>query len=75
MQEITGLQPSFVWIYFKEILAIPRISKKEEKIITYLVDFAKEHKLAYKSDQVGNLLISTNIFSLFLFEFAGFVCL
>jgi dipeptidase D len=58
MQKITELQPKEVWAYFNDILSIPRISKREEKIITYLVGFAKQHKLEYKKDQVGNLLIS-----------------
>ncbi len=52
------LKPEEVWAYFYEILAIPRISKKEDKIIAYLVNFAEEHKLSFKKDQVGNLLIS-----------------
>ncbi len=58
MQEIAELQPKEVWAYFKEILSIPRISKREEKIIAYLIGFAKQHNLEYKQDQVGNLLIS-----------------
>ncbi len=58
MQKITELQPFEVWAYFNEILAIPRVSKKEEKIIAYLEKFAKEHHLSYKKDRVGNLLIS-----------------
>jgi dipeptidase D len=58
MQEITELHPSEVWGYFHEILAIPRISKKEEKIIAYLEGFAETHKLSCQKDQVGNLLIS-----------------
>jgi len=58
MQEITKLHPAEVWSYFNEILSIPRISKKEEKIISYLIDFAENHKLTYQKDQVGNLLIS-----------------
>ena len=58
MQKITELRPAGVWAYFNEILSIPRISKKEEKIIAYLVGFAEKHKLKYKQDQVGNLLIS-----------------
>jgi len=52
------LKPKDVWGYFTEILAIPRISKKEEKIVAYLINFAKKHKLSYKKDRVGNLLIS-----------------
>ncbi len=58
MQKITELNPEEVWAYFNEILAIPRISKKEDQIIAYLIGFAKKHKLNYKQDQVGNLLIS-----------------
>lgn len=58
MQEITELHPKEVWSYFNEILSIPRISKKEEKIISYLIGFAENNKLTYKRDQVGNLLIS-----------------
>ena len=58
MQKITELQPVEVWGYFNEILSIPRISKREEKILDYLVKFAKGHKLPYKKDRVGNLLIS-----------------
>ncbi len=33
-------------------------SKKEEKIIAYLVDFAKAQKLEYKTDDLNNVLIS-----------------
>jgi len=58
MQQITELHPKEVWVYFNEILSIPRISKKEEKIIAYLIEFAEKHKLSYQKDQVGNLLIS-----------------
>jgi len=58
MQKISELKPADVWAYFNEILSIPRISKKEDQIIAYLVDFAETHKLQYKQDQVGNLLIS-----------------
>jgi dipeptidase D len=58
MQKISELKPAEVWAYFNEILAIPRISKKEDQIIAYLIEFAKKYKLDYKLDQVGNLLIS-----------------
>jgi len=58
MQKISELKPAEVWAYFNEILAIPRISKKEDQIIAYLIEFAKKYKLDFKQDQVGNLLIS-----------------
>ncbi|SUB88711.1 Cytosol non-specific dipeptidase [Porphyromonas macacae] len=55
--KITDLKPAIVWDYFHQITQIPRPSKKEGKILAYLIDFAKEHKLEYKQDKVGNLLI------------------
>lgn len=58
MQKLTELKPAEVWAYFSEILAIPRISKKEDQIMEYLVRFAEKHKLDFKQDHVGNLLIS-----------------
>lgn len=51
------LQPEKIWYYFKEILAIPRPSKKEEKIIAYLFQFGKEHQLETLQDEIGNVLI------------------
>lgn len=52
------LNPQPVWQYFEEICKIPRPSKKEWRILKYLTEFAKEHKLEYRSDKTGNLLIS-----------------
>lgn len=46
-----------VWKYFKEISNIPRPSGKEEKVISYLIDFARTNGLACKKDNVGNLVI------------------
>ncbi|MDO4461900.1 MAG: aminoacyl-histidine dipeptidase [Bacteroidia bacterium] len=54
---IHDLQPQCVWKYFHEITQIPRPSKHEEKILAYLVEFAKSHNLEYKQDSVGNTII------------------
>ena len=51
------LQPKAVWQFFHEITQIPRPSKKEQRIIAYLTDFAQEHGLESKTDEVGNVLI------------------
>ncbi len=56
--EIKDLHPELIWKYFDEITKVPRPSKKEEKIREYLIDFAKKHKLTYKEDKAGNILIS-----------------
>ncbi len=58
MQKITDLRPGEVWACFSEILSIPRISKKEEKIIAYVEEFAGKHDLDCKKDHIGNLLVS-----------------
>jgi len=51
------LQPHRVWHYFEAICNIPRPSKHEEKILGYLVDFARSRGLEHKRDETGNLLI------------------
>lgn len=43
---------------FKEITRIPRESGHEEQIVEYLVNFAKEHGLECKTDEVKNVLIT-----------------
>ena len=57
MTTIKDLKPALVWKYFDEINQIPRPSKKEEKIIAYLLDFAKKHNLEVRKDDAGNVLI------------------
>lgn len=55
--EILDLNPKRLWYYFHQILQIPRPSKKEEKIISYLLNFGKEHGLESIQDEIGNVLI------------------
>jgi dipeptidase D len=57
MGMITDLEPALVWKYFDEICRIPRPSKKEELIRNYLIKFATDHLLEYKTDEAGNLVI------------------
>ncbi|NOU61729.1 aminoacyl-histidine dipeptidase [Marinifilum caeruleilacunae] len=51
------LQPKSVWAHFEDICQVPRPSKKEEKIIEFLLDFGKKHNLETKRDEIGNVLI------------------
>lgn len=55
---IKNLEPRNVWFYFDQITQIPRPSKKEGKIIAYLLDFAKQHQLEARKDGAGNIVIS-----------------
>ena len=57
MDNILSLQPAEIWKYFHEINQIPRSSGKEQKVIEYLLSFAKEHNLESDKDKVGNIVI------------------
>lgn len=55
---IRDLKPASIWNYFYEITQIPHPSKKEEKIIDYLINFAKKYNLEVNKDEAGNVLIT-----------------
>ncbi len=57
MAEISSLEPQIVWQQFDAITKVPRPSKKEEKIIAWLIEFAKSHNLEYERDKIGNVVI------------------
>lgn len=52
------MESSKIFSLFDQITKIPRESGKEEKIIAYLIDFAKSRSLEYKKDDAGNVLIT-----------------
>ena len=54
---IRDLEPRQVWEQFEAITKVPRPSKKEERIIEFLIDFAKQHQLEWQRDDVGNVVI------------------
>ncbi len=56
-EKIEDLKPERLWHYFLEICKIPRPSKREEKIIRYLLDFGRDHELDTMTDDVHNVLI------------------
>ncbi len=55
---IEGLKPELVWKYFAEIAKIPRCSKHEEAIITYVLTTAKKLGLQARADKFGNVLVA-----------------
>lgn len=57
MSAITSLNPRIVWEQFDAITQVPRPSKKEGRIIEYLVDFAKSHGIDYQKDEIGNVVM------------------
>jgi len=57
--ERTELKPAGIFNFFEEICQVPRPSKKEEKILAYLKEFAHKYQLDIKEDEAGNLLIKS----------------
>ena len=55
--EIRNLEPKTVWNNFVDLNAVPRPSKKEEKVIAFMVDFGKKLNLETFVDKVGNVII------------------
>ena len=53
MNDITSLQPNSVWKYFHAINQIPRPSKKEGKMIAYLMETGKSLGLETRQRQVS----------------------
>ena len=51
------LKPAHVFEMFARINAIPRPSKREEKMISFLKDFGESLGLETKVDETGNVLI------------------
>ena len=56
-QEIRQLEPKAVWNKFADLNAVPRPSKKEERVISFMKDFGKNLKLETIEDTVGNVII------------------
>ncbi len=57
MSAITALNPRIVWELFDAITQVPRPSKKEGRIIEYLVNFAQSHQIEYRKDAIGNVVM------------------
>jgi dipeptidase D len=55
---LSNLEPKAVFHNFGEIAKCPRPSKKEEKIVAMIENWAKEKDIALKKDARGNLLLS-----------------
>ncbi|MCP4594477.1 MAG: aminoacyl-histidine dipeptidase [bacterium] len=54
---VESLEPEFVWRFFGGLSAVPRPSKKEERVREYVHAIAREHDLKSREDGRGNVLI------------------
>ncbi|AJR03521.1 aminoacyl-histidine dipeptidase [Siansivirga zeaxanthinifaciens] len=55
--EIRQLQPTQLWNKFADLNAVPRPSKKEERVIAFMKAFGEHLKLETMVDSVGNVII------------------
>ncbi len=54
---IRYLSPTALWHHFADLNAIPRASKKEERVIQFAIDFGNGLGLETIKDHVGNVII------------------
>ncbi len=55
--EIRNLEPKALWNNFADLNAVPRPSKKEEKVRQFMVDFGNKLGLPTQVDPIGNVII------------------
>ncbi|SEL85448.1 dipeptidase D [Aquimarina amphilecti] len=55
--EIRNLEPKELWNKFADLNAVPRPSKKEERVIAFMKNFGASLGLPVEVDEVGNVLI------------------
>ena len=54
---ISQLQPTSIWKNFAALNAVPRPSKKEERVIQFMLDFGNQLGLETLVDAIGNVII------------------
>ncbi|PKR81745.1 cytosol nonspecific dipeptidase [Brumimicrobium salinarum] len=55
--EVRALEPKAIWENFANLNEVPRPSKKEERVIQFMVDFGKSLGLETATDKIGNIII------------------
>ena len=56
MSELTKLYPKALWENFDNICAIPHPSKHEEKLVEWMMNWAKENNIECSKTKIGNLI-------------------
>ncbi|MEQ9186654.1 MAG: aminoacyl-histidine dipeptidase [Cryomorphaceae bacterium] len=55
--EVRALEPAIMWNHFADLNAVPRPSKKEERVIAFIKKFGEDLELPTLVDEVGNVII------------------
>lgn len=56
--QVRALEPKNLWNHFADLNAVPRPSKKEERVREFMVNFGKSLNLPTKVDDIGNVIIT-----------------
>ena len=54
---LSNIEPKELWTNFSALNAVPRPSKKEERVIAFMVQFGKDLGLETSVDETGNVII------------------
>lgn len=54
---VRNLEPKALWNHFADLNAVPRPSKKEERVIQFMVDFGNQLGLETRLDRIQNVVI------------------
>jgi dipeptidase D len=76
---LEGLEPQPVWDIFEQISRIPRCSKNEARLQSWIESWANENGIGFKKDKVGNVLLTrtgalSSVSSLLLQAHQDMVC-
>ena len=55
--EVRALEPAIMWNHFADLNAVPRPSKKEERVIAFAKKFGEDLGFPTHVDEVGNVII------------------
>jgi dipeptidase D len=55
--DIRSLEPRALWNCFTDLNAVPRPSKREERVVAFIRDFAKRQRLTSTLDRTGNVIV------------------
>ena len=54
---VRNQEPNSLWNHFADLNAVPRPSKKEERVIEFMMNFGRELNLETIKDEIGNVII------------------
>jgi len=57
IMSVRELEPRVIWNHFEDLNAVPRASKKEERVRQFMIDFGNSLGLETLEDEIGNVVI------------------